>query len=496
MNYRLVAKYLGQFTVGVALLMLLSAAWAVYFQEWRALSAFTGSISIAAIGGSVLLLLGRGAGQEMYERETLALVSLGWLLAAGVGALPFVLSGVLTPIDAYFESMSGFTTTGSSVLPDIEATAKSILFWRSFTHWVGGMGIIVLFVAVLPYLGVEGKHLFKSEMSRPDREGLRPRVRDTAALLYKLYFGFTFFGTVFLMLAGMNLYEALCHTFGALASGGYSTRQASIGAFHSLPIELIIMALMIIAGTNFGLFFAMLRGDWKAPLRNTEWRVYMGLLVVSTLLVTANLMGMQGRAHFDEAAAPAEAAYSFGHALRGAAFTATSLMTTTGYCTDDFDMWPYFSQMLFIFLMIIGGSAGSTSGGLKVVRFAILIKMLRYRIEATFRPKTVRSIRINDEAVDEETRYNVYTYLAMYVFVFSGAVLLLSGIGLPFRTAISAVAATLNGVGPGLEHVGAARDFHLVPDSGKLVLCLCMLLGRLELFTFCALFVPGFWKRR
>lgn len=496
MNYRLVAKYLGQFTVGVALLMLLSAAWAVYFQEWRALSAFAGSITIAALGGIILLFLGRGADEEMYQRETLALVSLGWLLAAGVGALPFVLGGVLTPIDAYFESISGFTTTGSSVMTNIEATAKSILFWRSFTHWVGGMGIIVLFVAVLPYLGVEGKHLFKSEMPLPDRHGKRPRVKDTAAQLYKVYFGFTILGTILLMLAGMNLYEALCHTFAALATGGYSTRQASIGAFHSLPIEIVSIVLMVIGATNFGLFIAMLRGDWKAPLRNTEWRVYMGMLVVATLLVTANLMGAQGKANFEDTIAQTGTPYSVGQALRAAAFTTTSIKTTTGYCTDDFDQWPYFSQMLLVMLMLIGGCAGSTGGGLKIIRFIILVKMLWYRVESTFRPRTVRSIWINGEAVDEETRNSVYAFLAMYVFVFSGMALLLSWIGLPFRTAVSAVAATMNGVGPGLEHVGAARDFHLVPDSGKLVLCLCMLLGRLELFTFCALFVPGFWKRR
>ena len=495
MNYRLLAKYLGHFSGAIGLLMLPSAAWAVYFREWLPLAALCLSVALSCAFGGALARIGRDAPSAMYQREALGLVGTCWLIAAALGAMPYVFAGVLNPIDAYFECMSGFTTTGSSVLTDIEATAKSILFWRSFTHWLGGMGIVVLFIAVLPYLGAGGKQLFKSESPGPDPQGLRPRIKDTASILYKIYLALTAAETLALMGAGMNLYEALCHTFGTLATGGFSTRQASIGAFDSLAVETIIIFFMICAGSNFTLYFAMLRGNWKAPWKDTEWRVYIAVIVLCTLLVTANLMGAGGTPPGDAAEGYARTVYdSAGESLRHATFQVASIMTTTGYCTADFDTWPHFSRMLLVVLMFVGGCAGSTGGGIKVVRIIILLKMAYWRLEYTFRPKTIRAVRVSGQVVDDSVQRTIYAFFVPYLLWFAAGALFMSFLGLPFQTAVTSVAATLNNIGPGLRLVGATQDYHLIPAVGKVFLSLCMALGRLELFSICVLFVPAFWR--
>ena len=498
MNYRLVARFLGHFMCALGLLMLPSAGWAVYFQEWRVLGAFALSIFISLGLGIGLARLGRQTQGQLHHREALGLVGAAWLVAAGLGSLPYIFAGVFNPVDAYFECMSGFTTTGSSVLTDIEGTYKGILFWRSFTHWLGGMGIIVLFIAVLPHLGVGGKLLFKSESPGPDPRGLRPKIKDTASILYIIYGGLTLLETAALMGAGMSLYDALCQTFGTLATGGFSTRQGSIGAFDSLAVDMIVIFFMICAGTNFALYFAMLRGNWKAPWRDTEWRVYVALLAVCILVVTLNLLGAQHHAAIEATAQqppPQTPHYSVGQALRYASFQVVSIMTTTGFCTADTDAWPHFSRMLLLILMFVGGCAGSTGGGMKVVRIVMLVKMAYWRLESTFRPKTVRAIRISGEVVDEDTQRTVYAFFVLYLAWFVGGTLFMSVLGLPFQTAVTSVAATLNNIGPGLEAVGATMDYHLVPAVGKLFLSLCMVLGRLELFSILVLFVPAFWRK-
>ncbi|MBN2309834.1 MAG: TrkH family potassium uptake protein, partial [Candidatus Hydrogenedentes bacterium] len=416
MNYRLVSKYLGYFCAAIGLLMLPSAAWAVYFREWWALEALLVSTVISVALGALLAAAGRRASPQFHQRDALGLVGISWLVAAGLGGLPYVLNGVLGPIDAYFESMSGFTTTGSSVfsVEYFATTPKSIMFWRSFTHWLGGMGIIVLFIAVLPYLGAGGKQLFRSESPGPDPRGLRPRIKDTAKILYTIYLGLTVLETIALMFAGMSLYEALCQTFGTLATGGFSTEAASIGGFDSVAVDVIIIIFMVCAGSNFALYFSVLRGDWKAPWKDTEWRVYMAILIVCTLAVTANLMGCEGVFPATEegaAAAAQKAGYdSFGTALRYASFQVVSIMTTTGFCTADFDLWPHFSRTLLVVLMFVGGCAGSTGGGIKVVRLVMLLKMAYWRLESTFRPKTIRAIRISDEVVEDGVQRTVYGF--------------------------------------------------------------------------------------
>jgi trk system potassium uptake protein TrkH len=354
------------------------------------------------------------------------------------------------------------------------------------------MGIIVLFIAVLPYMGAGGKQMFKSESPGPDPRGLSPRIRDTASALWKIYVGMTVLLTLLLLGAGMNLFDALTHTFSTLATGGFSTRNASIAAFDSVTIEIIIIVFMALAGANFGIYFAMLRGDWWAPLKNTEFKAYFLILALVSLMIMVNLLGFQGSVGLD---APQPAPdYTPAEAARHATFLTVSLMTTTGFGTEDFDHWPYFSRMLLVLIMFIGGSAGSTGGGIKVVRFIILFKMAYWRVESTFRPKTVRPIRVNGQIVDEEMQRTVYAFFFLNMLIVAIGSLYMSLLGLPFQSAVTAVITTLNNVGPGLEHLGAIESFAIVPDHGKIFLSLCMALGRLELFSIGVLFVPSFWK--
>lgn len=495
MNIRLVFHHLSAFAAAVAVLMLPSALCAVIYGEWLALRAFAFAAVGAMLIAGLLWLLGRRHQGRVFLRDAIGMVVFGWLVISLISSLPYWMGSYLGFVDAVFESISGVTTTGSTIIPDIESLPKSILFWRAFTHFIGGMGIVVIFLEILPYMGAGGKLFLRSESSAPETRPWSPSVRETVAVLTRVYLFLTALQTVLLMAAGMPLFDALCTSFATLASGGFSPRQASIAAYNSLPLELITVVFMILAGTNFGILFSMAKGDWKAPFRNSEWRAYTLLLVTVTLLVAANTMGMQG----DVSAATGEAMQAPAHtdvgsALRNSLFSTVSLATTTGFVTVDFDLWPPLAHVLLIIVMIVGGSSGSTAGGLKVVRVVILVKMVRNLVFSTFRPNTVTTVRLNGQAVSNETLRQVGAFFALYVFVFTAAVIGLSGLGLPFLSAVSAVAGTLNGVGPGMGHLGAMEDFHLLPDSGKLLCCACMMLGRLEFLSILAMLTPGFWR--
>ncbi|MDA0748628.1 MAG: TrkH family potassium uptake protein, partial [bacterium] len=347
MNYRTVFKLVGVLVVVIGLSMSFSLFWSLYLGE-PDVEAFLLSIGICLVCGGILAGVGARSKAPVLNKEGMAVVGLSWLLAAFFGALPFYFSGA-TPsfVDAYFEAMSGFTTTGSTILTDIEVLPKGVLFWRSFTHWLGGMGIVVLFVAILPYLRSGGKQLFRSEVPGPTAETLRPRISETASLLWKIYVGFTVAQTVLLYVQGMTFYDALCHTFGTMATGGFSTKNASVGYYHHVGIDLTIIVFMILAGTNFGLYFRVMRGEWRALTDDPEWRFYIGLIGVAVALITVNLLWV--------------GVYEYaGQALRYASFQVVSVMTTTGYGTADFDGWPPFSKLILVALMFVGGCAGST----------------------------------------------------------------------------------------------------------------------------------------
>lgn len=481
MNFQILFRYLGLFFLMFGIFMLLPVVVAVSHFEFMPLLGFFVAMATSVLLGWVLKRAGQKADGRMFAREALGVVGCSWLIGAGIGAIPFWVGGMFDSFtDAYFESMSGFTTTGASVLSNIEIQAKSLLFWRSFTHWLGGMGIIVLFVSILPYLGAGGKQLFKNESPGPDPRGLAPKIRDTASILWKTYILLTIVQIVLLYLLGMDLFDSFCHTFGTLATGGFSTRNASIAAYNSWPIEFVILIFMVLAGTNFSLYF-QLRSDKKALLKDSEWRVYIGILLAATLAVTADvwLSGLSDLAR----------------SLRDASFTVVSLMTTTGYGTADFDQWPAFSHAVLLVLMFIGGSAGSTGGGLKVIRLIILFKMGLERLRKAFAPRGMRAIRVGEEPVPPEIQSNVTIFFFLWITIFAFGTLALTAMGLDFTTSFSAAAATLNNIGPGFAAVGPTANYGELPDAAKWLLSMFMVLGRVELISILVLFVPDFWKK-
>ena len=465
----------------IGLSMSFSLLWSVYL----------GEPDVGALGLSMLICFGAGGGlfalgwrskAPVLRREGMAMVGLSWLLAALFGALPFYFSGA-TPnfADAYFEAMSGFTTTGSTILQDIEALPKGVLFWRSFTHWLGGMGIVVLFVAILPYLRVSGKQLFKSEVPGPTAEVLRPRISETASLLWRIYLGLTVILIAILWALGMSFYDALCHTFGTMATGGFSVWNKSVGYYNSVVIEAVIVVFMILAGTNFGLYFQVLKGDWKTFWRNSEWRFYMGIIGGATLLISVDLILRQTYGNIL-------------HAIRHAGFQVVSIVTTTGFGTADFEQWSSFSQLILVALMFVGGCAGSTGGGMKVVRILVVLKQVYLGLEKVFRPHLVRTLKIGGVPVEDDVRDAILIFFVISLHVVLFGSLAMAAMGVDLVTAVTAVITALNNIGPGLGMVGPVENFSSIPDAGKYLLSLCMVLGRLELFAVLVLFMPAFWR--
>ncbi len=484
MHYRLICKTLGKFFFATGLTLLLPLAWSLPYgeQDWQA---FLLSALIGTVAGGLLYFSFRREKREIGRRDALALVAFGWIGAALLGSLPFLFSGALDNFtDAYFEAMSGFTTTGATVITDVTVLSRGLLFWRSFTQWLGGMGIIVLFIAILPYIGVGVRQLFKGEVPGPVKEGLTPRIQQTARALWLIYLGISVIQAALLTIGGMDFHEAVCHTCATIATGGFSTRNESVGGFGSFYFEAVIIAVMFIAGANFSLHHRMLsKRSLAAYFRDSEFRTYAAILLAVTLLITANLTlaGPEGSTLPDN--------------LRNAGFSVVSIMTTTGFGTADFDQWPSFSRLLLVALMVIGGSAGSTGGGIKVVRLIIVAKnayVVTYRI---FRPHAVKQLKLNRIPVGSEVVQTVNTFFCIFVFLFVAATLAMAGLGLDPVTGFSAVAATLGNIGPGLGLVGPTCTYAWIPGPGKWILCACMLFGRLELFTVLCLFIPSIWKR-
>jgi trk system potassium uptake protein TrkH len=482
-NFRIVLRLLGLLLSFIGLTMSFALFWSLYYHDGSALSLLI-SLALTIGAGGLLVGLGRFRKEELFRKEALAVVGLSWLLVPAFGALPFVFSHTVpTYVDAYFEAMSGFTTTGSTVLPNIESATPGILFWRSFTHWLGGMGIIVLFIAVLPFLGAGGRRLFRSEVSGPVSRGLTPRITETALILWKIYILLSAIETLLLMVCGMSLFDALCHTFGTMATGGFSTKNASIGYYRSLPVDLIIIVFMFLAGTNFALHYRLLKGAKLSHFRDVEWKAYVAILFFSVIFISGHLWVHQVYG-------------TIGETLRRGAFQVVSIMTTTGFTTADFNLWPPGAKGLLVVLMFIGGCAGSTGGGMKVVRIVMLLKIARFHVEKIYSPRTIRKVRLGGVVVEDEAIVATLSFFFLFILVFVIASLVVLALGLDLVTGVSAVAATLNNIGPGLEKVGAIEHYAHVPEIGKVVLSLCMAMGRLELFSILILFVPMFWQRK
>jgi trk system potassium uptake protein TrkH len=396
--------------------------------------------------------------------------------------LPFVFSGAIPSyLNAFFETMSGFTTTGSTILTDIEAMPPSLLLWRSLTQWLGGMGIIVLSLAILPMLGVGGMQLFKAEVPGPTTDRLKPRIQDTAKLLWGVYVLLTCIEILLLMAGGMSFFDGLNHAFTTMATGGFSTRNASVAAYNSAYIDWIITIFMFLAGVNFSLHYLALRGKVVDFIRNEEFLFYSSLVIVGTALITMLNMGGTYPGFLDN--------------LRYSAFQVVSIITTTGFGTADYELWPVLCQYLLVFFMFIGGCAGSTGGGMKVARILLLFKHAQVQVYRLIHPRAVRLVKLGDRPVDKDVMQSILGFFALYLGVFVAASFVMAATGMDLNSAGGSVIATLSNIGPGLGSVGPVDNFAHVPAIGKLVLAFCMLLGRLELFTVLVLIFPSFWRK-
>jgi len=460
--------------------MVLPLAVALYYGEDEALVFLTCMTSGVVFGGG-LALVGKGR-HDLSARDGFLIVTFGWLVVALMGALPFVFSGAIPGFsDAYFESMSGFTTTGASILTDIEAMPYSMLLWRSLVQWLGGMGIVVLSLAILPVLGIGGMQLFRAEAPGPTPDRLTPRIKETAKLLWGVYVLISVAEVLALILCGLSPYDALCHTFTTMATGGFSTKNASVAAFHNPAAEIVIIVFMFIAGVNFSLHFSALRGRVRSYFRDDEFRTYLTVALVASIIVFLSNIRLTDMALLRN--------------LRGSFFQVVSILTTTGFGTEDYERWGHMPQYLLLVLMFIGGCAGSTGGGMKNVRFLILIRQAFNELRKLLHPRAVYAIRFNHSAVAPEIVTNILGFIFLMMIVTTIATFAMTMVGLDLVSAFSSVAATLNNIGPGAGSVGPTDNFAHVPVVGKWVLIFCMLLGRLEFYTVLVLFAPEFWHR-
>lgn len=433
------------------------------------------------VGGSVWLALRRHR-DDLGVRDAFAIVTFGWIAASCFGSLPFFLSGAIPSFtDAYFETMSGFTTTGASILTNVEGLEAGLLYWRALTQWIGGLGIIIISVAVLPLLAVGGMQLLRAEIPGLTVEKLAPRVSQTAQLLWMVYGILTLLETILLTGAGMPLLDAVCHTFSTVSTGGFSTKNASIAHFESPSIEYIIIVFMFLSGVNFVLHYRALRGDLKGYVRDGEFRLYVLMILGVTLLVFIGI--------------PSLASSDLWWRLRAGLFQVVSLMTTTGFVSADYGLWLSAVQLGLLLIMLTGACAGSTAGGIKLVRVVVLLKNGLNQMKALLHPKAILPVRHNGRAVSQEIIVDVLAFLVFYITIFSLATILLSATGLDVVSAVGSVAAAIGNVGPGLGSTGGFNNYAHVTDFGKWVLTLCMLMGRLELFAVLVLLTPSFWRR-
>jgi trk system potassium uptake protein TrkH len=437
---------------------------------------------IAMVFAGIVGFLTRGD-INLSRRDGFGIVTFGWLSATLFGALPYVLSGVIpNPVSAIFETMSGFTTTGASVLTDLESIPRGIHFWRALTHWFGGMGVLVLCVAILPFLGVGGMQIYRAEMPGPSKDRLTPRITTTAKLLWGVYALLTLVEALLLkFVGGMDWFDSFCHTFGTMATGGFSTRSASVGAFDSAVVDSIIIVFMFLAGINFSLHYYALTGKPGRYFRDPEFRFYLIFLSCAALFITFNTW-YNGYA-------------AFTRCVRDSIFTATSIMTTTGFCTADFDQWPNASRLLLVVMMFVGGCAGSTGGGMKVVRVFIMFKKMVRELKLFMRPSAVIQMKLGGKSVEQEIISHISAFFAIFVLIFALGSFVMTFFTPDLETAATSVIATLGNIGPGLNAVGATQNYAAISPLGQGILTVFMLLGRLELYTVLILFLPSFWKR-
>lgn len=511
MNHRLIVNQVSRLLFLLAAAMLVMALcsalwhWSGREDEWVALQAFLLAAVVPGSAAALLHHLTRGAAPQLTRRDAVLLVVVTWLVGALVAALPFFIWGVrmgeaipepafgrFTP--ALFESMSGLTTCGASVLGTVEDYPRSILLWRSSTHWIGGLGIVVLFVAVLPSIGTAGKRMFMAESTGVTPEGLRPQIRQTARILWLIYASLTVAQIVLLLLAGMDLFDSVCHSFGTVATGGFSTRTASIAAFDSPTIELIVVLFMFLGGVNFALYFRLLRGKPGNVLHDAELRWYAGLLGCAVLIVTLSIWSAGQPISIVNGT---QVEPTILQSLRSALFVTTSMQTTTGFCTADYEYWPALAMTSIVLLMIVGGCGGSTAGGIKVIRSMIAVRALKVEVEREYRPTAVRPILVGTAAIDPQSRTAAVVMVMAALLLIPLAAALMLAIDpdprMDLATAASSALAAFSVVGPAFGAVGPSENYGWMSDRSLAVLTTLMLVGRLEIFAAMALLSRKFW---
>ena len=480
MNYRMTVFIIGKMLGVESALLLIPALVAFIYKEKSGVT----FLIVSAVLCLIFLLFGRKApeNKRIYGKEGLVIVGSAWILWSLFGAMPFFISGTIPDyLDAFFETVSGFTTTGSTILVDIEALPRGMQFWRCLTHWIGGMGVLV-FVMMLTSLDDDNSmHLMRAEVPGPEADKLVPKARRTARILYSMYFVLTAVEVVFLLFGGMDFYDALIHSFSTAGTGGFSNRNASVSFYDSAYIDGVITVFMILFGINFNLYFLIRMKNWKAALKNEEMHVYLGIILASIAVISINVLGMYE---------------NIVHAFRYASFQVGSVITTTGFYTADYNLWPELSKTVLLSLMVVGACAGSTGGGIKVSCLLILLKSVRQEIKHMLHPKSVTVVKINGKKINRDTVHNVYIYFICYILILMGSVLLVSIDNFDFATSFSAVLTTLNNVGPGISLAGPVENFYEFSALAKIVFCLDMLVGRLEIFPYLLLLSPDLWRRK
>lgn len=483
MKYGTVGKLVGSILIIDAFLML-PALMIAFFNREQALFSFVITFLLTlGIGVSLSKFIFKQEIKNINIKSGLSIVALGWISVSLLGALPFYLSGTVnTYVDAVFETVSGFTTTGASIIFNVEVLDRSILFWRSFTHWIGGMGILVFTLALLPAYGISNFQIFKAEAPGPTHGKLEPHIKNTARTLYITYIVLTILEIIFLIIGGVSLYDSALLTFGTVGTGGFAPYNDSIAGF-STYVQMVISFFMILAGVNFTLYVLLIKGRIKDVLADSEFKMYLRVIAIAIIIIFINLILF----HYDND--------NTAHALRDTIFQVSSIMTTTGYATVDFQTWPAFSKFVLLGLMFVGGSAGSTAGGIKVIRLLISLKLIKREISKIFHPNAFIPIKLGKKVVPNEVVARVNSFVALHLIVFVVGTLLISLDNVDMITALSSVAATLNNIGPGLELVGPTSNYANFSQLSKIIFSFIMLLGRLELFTIVALLVPQNWSK-
>lgn len=479
-NTKVIANIIGFLLILEGIFMTMCIPFSIYYGDNDIIVLVSVGMATSIVG-SFLFFFTKEKDPEIRRREGYIVVGLGWMILSLFGALPFVIHGAIPNYtDAFFETISGFTTTGASILNNIEEIPHGLLLWRSATQWLGGMGIIVLSLAIMPILGIGGMQLFVAEVPGPTKDKIHPRVRETAKRLWGIYVILTGTEALLLMLGGMSLFDAVNHSLTTMATGGFSTKQASIAAYNSPFIHYVIIFFMFLAGINFSLHYYGLHGKFQVFGQNDEFRFYVKILLAFSIIITASLYILD--------------IYDIEESFRNSLFQVVSIVTTTGYVTADYEIWGPFFKILFFMLLFIGGCAGSTAGGIKIVRHQLLIRNSFSELKRLVHPRAVIRVRFNNNAVSQDIISNVLAFFLFYIGIVLVGTLVMSLFGLDFESAFGSVATSLGNVGPAISSVGPTQNFAHIPDLGKWVLSFLMLMGRLELFTILLIFSPAFWK--